>query len=104
FRVRVPNQVLSDAIHVFGHHWIGHQLGALLHLLGVLLAHGNFLLDGVPVSQSFAAQIAVADGVHIVDAPLLHLVIGWNGLIFRFIFGIAFGLSDDVESHGTGKN
>ena len=85
-RIGVAHQVLPDAIYVFVHHRIGHQFGALLHLLGVLLAHGDFLFDRVPIPQAFIADVAIANRIHIVETALLYVIDGRNRLGLRVLW------------------
>src|SRR5205814_2869753 len=64
-------------------------LHALLNLLGVLLADGDLFLHRIPVAQAAAADVAVADGVHVVPAAVvLVLVIGLLvSFLIRFLVG-----------------
>ena len=77
-RVGVAYQVLADAVHL-GDHRVADHLGAGFHLLGIGLAHADFAFNRVPVAKAAAANLAVADGVHVVlAAVMLDLAgVGW---------------------------
>src|SRR4029077_16311 len=50
--------------------------GSGFHFLGVLLAHAYLAFERVPVTQSAATDLAVADGVYVVlGAIVLHLAV-----------------------------
>ena len=70
--VRVPHNVLADAVHVFGHHRIGDEPGALLDLGGVHPAHLDLGIVRVPVAHPAATNVAIAHGIHVVDGARLH--------------------------------
>ncbi len=69
--VGIPYQVLSDAVDVLRDHRILHHLYARLDLLGVLLAHANLGLQRIPVAHATAADLAVADGIHVILAAVV---------------------------------
>src|ERR1035437_1175792 len=59
FGVRVADEILPDAVDVFGDDGVVNDLGLALHFLRQLLAECDFLFQGVEV-QTFA-DVAVAD-------------------------------------------
>ena len=73
-------------------HRIGDELGALLDLLGVLLAHLDLGVGGVPVAHAAAADVAIADGVDVVDASRAYVDLLAAGL--DDFVGIDFGSGD----------
>ena len=71
--IGVLHDVLSDAVDVFGDHRIGDEVGALFDLGGVHLAHLDLGIGGVPVSHSASADVAIAHGIHVIDAAGLDV-------------------------------
>ena len=69
--IGVAHQILPNAIDILRHHRILNQLDAGLHLLGILLAHADFALNGVPVAHAAPADLAVTDGVHVILAAVV---------------------------------
>ncbi len=87
--IGVLDDVLADAVDVFHDHRIGDELGALLDLRGVHLAHLDLGVGRVPVAHAAPADIAIAHCVHVVDAPRLYVDL------------LAAGLDHLVGVHGT---
>src|SRR5271163_5024664 len=69
--IGIAHQILSDAVHVFRDHRVLHQLHRALDLHGVLFAHSDFGFERIPVAQTAAANLAIADGVDIVFAAVM---------------------------------
>ena len=69
--IGVAYQVLPNTIDVLRDDRILNQLDAGLHLLGILLAHADLALNGVPVAHAAPADLAVANGVHVILAPVM---------------------------------
>jgi hypothetical protein len=64
--VRVPHQVLANAVHILRDYGIIHQLDLRFDLLRIRAAHCHLLFHAVPVAHAPAApHVAVAHGVHI---------------------------------------
>ena len=69
-RVRIANQVLPDAIHIFRHHRVGDELRNAVHFLRQLLAQRNLMLHRIHVQPM--PDLAVADGVDVRLAAAFH--------------------------------
>src|SRR5262249_22578085 len=93
-RIRVANQVLSDAVDVFRNHRIVNQLYLSFDLLGELPAHRHLFLDAIPVAHTAAAShVAIADGIYVGLASIvfnLAVILGGQGRrsLFRSILDI----------------
>src|SRR5262249_33004067 len=78
--VRIANQVLPDAVHVFCNHRVLDHLHTGFDLLSVGFADLDIGLDRVPVH---AADLAVANGIDILlTAIVLGLGLFGIGLVF----------------------
>ena len=84
-RIRVPHQVLPDAIDILGDNRILHHLGRLFHLLGVFLSHPDLTFDAVPLPQSPAAtHVAISNRIQIAQAAVvIHLYAMQRGSVTR---------------------
>src|SRR6202048_512209 len=71
--IGVLDDVLADAVDVLGYHGVGDEFGALFDLRGVGFAHLDFAVGRVPVAHAAAADFAIADGVHVLDAAGLDV-------------------------------
>src|SRR5215510_12065544 len=48
-----------------------NEFGSSFDLLGILLAHANLALQRVPVTQSAAANLTIADGIYVALATIV---------------------------------
>src|SRR5271157_485729 len=86
--VRIPHQVLPDAVHILGNQRIADQLGAVLHLLRVGTSHRHLLVQRVPVAHALVApNIAIADRINVVQGA------GSGSILVRLILGLRLILS-----------
>ena len=76
-RVRVANQILSDAVHVLGNDGIVDQFDLGLDLLGILAPARDLSLNGVPVAYAASAtHVAVPDCIYVgLAAVMLDLAV-----------------------------
>ena len=95
--VGVLDDVLPDAIDVFGDNRIGDEAGALLDLHGVTLAHLDFGVGRVPVAHSAAADIAIAYRADVLDAARLD--VDFLAADFNHLLRIDIG-SGNIALHG----
>ena len=68
-RVRIPDQILSNSIYVFGDDGIGDELRNAIDFLRELLAERNFMLHRVHVEAM--PDLAIADRIDVGFAPAL---------------------------------
>ena len=80
-RVRVPHQVLADAVDVLRDHGIIHQLDLRFDLLGIRPAHRHLPFNAVPVAHTpTASHVAVSHRIHVgLGAIVLDLAVLLGG-------------------------
>ena len=71
--VGILDDVLPHPLHIFHHHRIGDEPGALLDLFGVHPAHLVLIVGRVPVAHAPAPDVAIAHRAHVVYASRLHV-------------------------------
>ena len=87
--IGVAHQVLADAVHILRDHRIGNQFRGVLNLLRILPAHGNLLVQRVPVPcTASATHVAVADRVDgaqrfLAGCVLVRLRVRRSGIFWR---------------------
>src|SRR5581483_1381180 len=86
---------------------IGDEAGALLDLVGVLLAHLDFAVGRVPVAQAAATDLAIAHSAYVLNAARLdldHLAAGIDHLFRIDLVGGGWSrtIPTDRRSSGSG--
>ncbi len=72
-RVRVLHNVLTDPVHILGHHRVCDELRALVDLRRVLVTHADLPVGRVPVAEPAPADVAVAHRIHVFNTARLRL-------------------------------
>ena len=66
---------MPNSVYILVHDRIIHQLHTGFHLLGILLAHTNFLLNRIPVAETAVPDVAIANSIDVALAAVVLLFV-----------------------------